>query len=96
MAVARALTWEYGQVDHVGEAARALKAAQDGVPKAEERARQVVAAARAKVDAARRKLAQAIVAEYGRGARVGDLALRSAYSRETIRRILRAAGVEPE
>jgi hypothetical protein len=95
-AVARALTCEYGQVDHVGEALKAYKAAQAAVEKADERARQLVADARTRVDAARRKLAQTIVAEYGGGARVADLARRSDYSRETIRRILRAAGVEPE
>jgi hypothetical protein len=94
--MASAVTWEYGQVDQLGEAVRALKAAQAGVPRAEERARQVVAAARGKVDAARADLAARIVAEYKGGARVAELARRAEYSRETIRRVLRAAGVEPD
>ena len=94
--VASALTCEYGQVDQLGEALRAFKAAQAGVPRAEVRARTLVAAARARVDAARANLAGTIVAEYQRGARVADLASRAEYSRENIRRILRAAGVEPD
>jgi len=66
------------------------------VPAAEERARRIVADARAKVVVARTALAEAIVQEYEAGARVGELADRADYSRETIRRILRAAGVEAE
>lgn len=75
---------------------RALKTAQAAVPRAEQRARALVAAARAQVDQARARLAETIVTEYQRGARVADLAKRAEYSRETIRRILRAAGVEPD
>lgn len=83
-------------VDHVGEALRALREAENGVPQAEERARQLIAEARAAVVAARTVLAEAIAAEYEAGARVGDLASRAEYSRETIRRILRAAGFEAD
>jgi hypothetical protein len=83
-------------VDHVGEAVRKLRAAQAGVPKAEERAREIIAAARSRVEEARVDLAAAIVADYRAGARVSDLARRAEYNRETIRRILRAGGVEPE
>ncbi|GIH17071.1 hypothetical protein Raf01_52430 [Rugosimonospora africana] len=83
-------------MDHVVEALQVLKAAQADVPAAEERARQVVADARHRIDVARDKLAKTIAAEYQRGARVGDLARRSEYSRETIRRILRAAGIEAD
>lgn len=54
-----------------------------------------VAAARADVPEARERLAAAIVASYGEGVRVGELAKRTGYGREQIRRILRAAGVEP-
>jgi len=83
-------------VDHVARALKALRAAERGVPAAEERARRIVADARAKVTEARTALAEAIVAEFEAGARVGELAGRADYSRETIRRILRAAGVEAE
>ena len=80
----------------VEDAARALKAAESAVDRAEERARALIAAARERVSAARSELHEAIVREYLEGARVGELARRSGYSRETVRRVLRAAGVEPE
>lgn len=94
--VATALTCEYGHVDQVGQAVKSLKAAQQGVLRTQARAQQMVADARAKVDQARAALAEAVVAEYTAGARVSDLAIRAEVSRETIRRILRAAGVEAE
>lgn len=94
--MAMGLTCHDGQVDQLGEAVRALKTAQAGVPRAEERARRLVADARARVDSARADLAGLIVAEYERGVRVAELARRAEYNRETIRRILRAAGVEPD
>ena len=82
------------------DAVRVLKAAEANVPRAEqraeERARQIKAEARARVERARQALHEAIVTEYGRGARQVDLVKRTGYTRETIRRILRAAGVEPE
>lgn len=90
------MTCQYGLVDQLGEAVRAFKAAQAGVPRAEERAKQLVADARAKVDQARAKLADAIVAEYGRGAKQIDLIQRTGYSRERVRQILRAAGIQPD
>lgn len=93
MAIAR--PWDYGYVDQVGAALGKLRAAQEAVPIAEEQGRQLVADARARVDAARAELAEKIVAEYLDGARVSDLAKRSEYNRETIRRLLRAAGIEP-
>jgi len=83
-------------MDHVGTALSRLRAAQDAVPRAEERGKQLVADARAEVEAARAKLAETIVAAYLEGAKVGDLAKRSEYNRETIRRILRAAGIEAD
>ena len=64
--------------------------------RAEQRAREIRAAARAKVDRAREQLHAAIVAEYAAGARQVDLARRTGYARETIRRILRAGGIEPD
>lgn len=54
-----------------------------------------VAEARAAVPEARQALAAAIVSAYGEGVRVGELAKLTNYGREQIRRILRAAGVEP-
>lgn len=77
------------------DAVKEYQAAQAGVPRAEERARAVIATARERVTQARRELAAAIVAEYQAGARVGDLARRTGYNRETVRRALRAAGIEP-
>ena len=93
--MAMTLAWDYGHMDHVGAALGKLRAAQEAVPVAEEQGRKLVADARARVDDARAKLAAGIVAEYQDGARVSDLAKRSEYNRETIRRILRAAGIEP-
>jgi hypothetical protein len=82
--------------DDLDKALRAYRAAQEAVPAAQERARAVVADARAKVDRTRERLAVAIVDAYdnGDGARVKDLAARTGYTRESVRRILRAAGVE--
>lgn len=54
-----------------------------------------VAAARAAVPDARARLAVAIVEAYRAGVRVGEIARVSGYGREQVRRILRAAGVEP-
>jgi acyl-CoA reductase-like NAD-dependent aldehyde dehydrogenase len=92
--VACKVTCESGHVQ-VEDAAKALKAAQAGVTRAEERAKQLVQEARGRVSDARQRLAEAIVQEYLNGARVGELAARSGYTRETVRRILRAAGIEP-
>lgn len=93
---ARCGACQHGHVDQVGRALKALRAAEDGVPQAEADARQLIIDARAKVADARQLLAEAIAAEYEAGARVGELASRAQYSRETIRRILRAAGFEAE
>lgn len=93
---ARSDACEHGHVDQVGPALKALRDAEAGVTQAQERGRQLVAEARAKVTDARAFLAAAIVDAYLDGARVSDLASRADYNRETIRRILRAAGVEAE
>jgi hypothetical protein len=94
--VAYGLTCHDGQVDQVAVALRALRAAQAGVPRAEQRAKDLVKAARDQEKQAREGLAAAIVAAYQAGARVGELASRAEYNRESIRRILRKAGIEPE
>lgn len=94
--MARQNTCKHGHVDQVGRALKALQDAEAGVTQAQQDARQLVAQARAKVDGARAGLHAAIVEEYLDGARVSDLASQSGYNRETIRRVLRAAGVEAE
>ncbi|MEU7903227.1 hypothetical protein [Actinoplanes sp. NPDC049118] len=71
-------------------AARAYQAAQDAVTEAQQR----VAEARAEVPAARERLGQEIVRATLAGARQVDVMAASGYSREQVRRILRAAGVE--
>jgi hypothetical protein len=84
-------------VDQLDRAIRAHQAAEAAVPLAQERAKQIVADARAKVEQARAALAAAMVAEYQAGrARQIDLIRRTGYSRERVRQILRAAGVEPD
>ncbi|MGW0217687.1 hypothetical protein ACWDXH_25155 [Micromonospora chokoriensis] len=81
-------------------AMRRLKVAEDALPQAEEQAvlaaRQIKADARARVEQARTELHQAMAAEYRAGARQVDLVRRTGYSRERVRQILRAAGIEAE
>jgi hypothetical protein len=57
-------------------------------------AQQALADVRADVPGARQRLAEAIVAATLAGARQVDVMRVSGYSREQVRRILRAAGVE--
>ena len=83
-------------MDQLAGAVRALRTAQADVPRVEVRAKELIAAARVRVDEARAALAAVIVAEYLAGERVGELAARSGYTRETVRRILRAGGVEAD
>lgn len=64
--------------------------------RAEERARQIKADARAKVDAARADLHAAMVAAWLGGMRQVDIMKATGYSRERVRQILRAGGVEPD
>ena len=90
------LTCKPGHMDQLGDAVKAFQDAQAAVPTAQERAKELVADARAKVEETRRALADSIAREYGGGARVGDLARRTGYNRESIRRILRAAGFTAE
>lgn len=92
-------TREDGLVD-LDRAVRALRAAEAGITRAderaEERARQIKADARAKVDAARADLHAAIVAAWTDGMRQIDIMRATGYSRERVRQILRAGGVEPD
>ncbi len=70
-------------------AVRKLRAAQAGVPRAEERAARLISEARARVDAARAELAEAIRAEAAAGTRQVDIVAVTGYSRERIRQIIR-------
>lgn len=84
---------------HSGHVARDLEAAVEAYRAAQQRvtdAKAETAAALAAVPDARARLAAAIVAEAHAGERVGDLARRTGYGREQVRRILRAGGVEAD
>ncbi|MBW4703571.1 MULTISPECIES: hypothetical protein [unclassified Micromonospora] len=70
-------------------AVRKLRAAQAGVPRAEERAAKLIAEARAQVKAARVELAEAIRAADRDGTRQVDIVTATGYSRERIRQIIR-------
>lgn len=78
------------------DAVEAYRAAQERVPEAEAQARELVRAARAGVAQARRRLAEAMVAEAEQGVRQVDIIRRTGYSREQVRTILRAGGVEAD
>lgn len=69
-------------------AVRKLRAAEDGVPRAQERAARIIAEAREKVDDARRELAEAIRAADQAGMRQKDIVATTGYSRERVRQIL--------
>ena len=76
---------------------RAHEAAQADLPRAQERAKKLVADARAKIERTRAALAAAMVAEFEAGrVRQIDLIRRTGYSRERVRQILRDGGVEPD
>ncbi len=79
----------------LAEARAAFEAARAGVADAQDRAAQVVADARAEVERRRAELAEAIVAAAARGVRQREIVRVTGYSRERIRQICRAAGVEP-
>ncbi|MBO4162151.1 MULTISPECIES: hypothetical protein [Micromonospora] len=74
---------------NLDSAVRKLRAAQAGVPRAEERAAKLIAEARAQVKAARAELAEAIRAADRDGARQVDIVAATGYSRERIRQIIR-------
>jgi hypothetical protein len=80
--------------DDLAEAVQALEAARAGVEVAQSEAARVVADARAEVDRKRVALADAIVAAVRAGRRQRDIVAMTGYSRERIRQITRAAGVE--
>ena len=73
-------------------AVKAYRAALGRIETAEKR----LTAARSVLPAVRADLHAAIVREYERGARTRELVDATGYTRESIRRILRAGGVEPD
>ena len=75
-------------------AVEAYRAAQARVPEAEAEARALVRAARDEVAAARAELATAMVAAALDGVRQVDIIRLTGYSREQVRSILRAGGVD--
>lgn len=76
--------------------ARAFRRAEAAVPAAERDAEARIKKARQARDEARRVLAEAIVAAWRSGTSQVDIAKRTGYSREQVRRILRREGVQPE
>lgn len=80
----------------LAEAVRAYQAAQAGVDDAKRKAEEKIRASRDRVTATRTELAQAIVGAAVAGMRQVDIIRATGYSRETVRSILRAGGVEPD
>ena len=79
-------------LDDLEAATRAYQAAQAAVVAAERHVVEV----KADVPVARERLHAAVVAAARKGARQSDLIRVTGYNRETVRRILRAGGVEPD
>jgi hypothetical protein len=86
------LASENGRVVDLDEAVRSLRAAQAGLPRAQARAAQTIAEARARVEAARTALAVAIRAAADDGMRQRDIVARTGYSRERVRQIVAGGG----
>lgn len=82
-----------GQLD---DAAKAYRAAEAAVVRAESAARARIEAARRERVAARERLHAAIVAAGREGMKQTEIMRVSGYSRERVRSILRAGGVEPD
>ena len=74
------------------QAVRAFAQAQAEVTQTQ----QLLAEKRAEVPRARARLAAVIVEAYQRGMRQNEIVSVTGYTRESVRRILRAAGVEPD
>jgi ElaB/YqjD/DUF883 family membrane-anchored ribosome-binding protein len=82
--------------DRLEAAVQRWHAAQDAVPEAREAAQKLVNDARDRVEQARLRLADAIVEAARGGMRQRDLVAATGYNRESIRRILRAGGIEAD
>jgi len=83
-------------VANLETAVEAYRRAEDAVARAQVDAQALVEAARQQRTQARERLAEAIVAAARGGARQVDLVKITGYTRETIRRILRAGGIEAD
>ncbi|MEV0330130.1 hypothetical protein AB0H63_27300 [Micromonospora echinospora] len=82
--------------DDLVAAVRAYEVARAAVTDAQVEADRIVAAAKTDVVAARARLADAIVAAARGGMRQVDIVRATGYTRERVRQILRANGVEAE
>jgi len=87
---------EPGQVGQLDDAAKAYRAAESAVKRAESAALARLAAAREARTEARQRLHAAMVEAARGGMRQVEIIRISGYSRDRVRTILRAAGVEPE
>jgi hypothetical protein len=74
----------------------ALADARTGIARAQEDAKALVAKARAREQTARATLHEALVVASGAGVRQVDLVHATGMTREAVRRILRAGGVEAD
>lgn len=81
---------------NLDNAARAYRAAVDAVESTKEANEQRLRAAREKAEAARQALAEAMVEAARSGVRQTEIIKVSGYSREHVRTILRAGGVESD
>lgn len=88
--MAYALTCSNGHMD-LKAATRKFRAAEAGIARAEARAARIIADARARRDQARTELAAAIVEAADQGTPQVKIIEVTGYSREHIRRIIRAA-----
>ncbi|MEU4780221.1 hypothetical protein [Micromonospora sp. NPDC023633] len=82
--------------DDLAAAVRAYEVARSAATDAQEEAARIVAAAKTDVVAARRRLADAIVAAARNGMRHVAIVRATGYTRERVRQILRANGVEAD
>jgi chromosome segregation ATPase len=76
-------------------ALEAYRAALAEIHEAETRAKAAVQEAKSRAEARRADLAAAMVAEARRGTPQVDIIRRTGYSRDWVRRVLRAGGIEP-
>jgi hypothetical protein len=84
--------WLHVAVDNLSEAARAHQQALSALASA----RQRMIDARERADGTRRQLVEAIVSAARAGVMQKDIIRLSGYSREGVRRVLRAAGIEAD
>src|SRR4051794_33481040 len=82
--------------DDLAAAVRAYEAAQAGLPEAQAEADRLVAEAKAEIVRTRQRLAAEIVKATEAGVRQVEIVRVTHLTRERIRQIVRAAGVEPD